>query len=415
MAVIDPHYLWALGHFVMLFGAIYILIQTLFFRPTPTLTYRICYTGALLSYSIVVFKSLGRPALNQAYLKRAFVDENVQYAILALYWWISKPINITIIPFATFSLFHALTFLRTNIIPKLVPPPTAPTAQAAGQPRPPPAALDTASRTIQMWVKGNYDGAMRFVAYAELAIFARVVVGALTFRSSLIAPIFLGHFIRLRYHASAFTRQAVGSVTTRIDGFAGARGGMVANVWGTVKGTCLLISYTTNAFPGEYVPTVFDNYSSQVIVDGMTVSLGLWDTAGQEDYDRLRPLSYPQTDVFLLCFSVVSPPSFENIRTKWWPEIQHHSPSTPILLIGTKLDLRDDPLQVDKLRERRQVPIPYTQGSTMASDIKAAKYLECSALTQKGLKTVFDEAIRTVLHPNRRAGKARKASGCVLM
>lgn len=101
-----------------------------------------------------------------------------------------------------------------------------------------------------MWVKGNYDGAMRFVAYAELAIFARVVIGALTsvplhhaenplmeyrFRSSLIAPIFLAHFIRLRYHASAFTRQAVGTVTSRIDGFAGAQGGLVANAWGTVK------------------------------------------------------------------------------------------------------------------------------------------------------------------------------------
>lgn len=184
---------------------------------------------------------------------------------------------------------------------------------------------------------------------------------------------------------------------------------------GAVGKTCLLISYTTNAFPGEYVPTVFDNYSSQVIVDGLTVSLGLWDTAGQEDYDRLRPLSYPQTDVFLLCFSLTSPASFENIKSKWWPEIQHHSPGTPILLIGTKLDLRDDPHTIEKLRQKKQSPVQYAHGSAMSSEIKAAKYLECSALTQKGLKTVFDEAIRTVLNPNRRAGKAKKSSNCVLM
>ncbi|KAA8899773.1 P-loop containing nucleoside triphosphate hydrolase protein [Sphaerosporella brunnea] len=182
---------------------------------------------------------------------------------------------------------------------------------------------------------------------------------------------------------------------------------------GAVGKTCLLISYTTNAFPGEYIPTVFDNYSANVMVDNKPISLGLWDTAGQEDYDRLRPLSYPQTDVFLVCFSIVSPPSFDNVLSKWYPEISHHAPNIPIILVGTKLDLRDDPKTIQALREKRMAPITYPQGIQRSKEINAVRYLECSALTQKGLKNVFDEAIRAVLMPAQKPARTKKA--CVIV
>ena len=173
---------------------------------------------------------------------------------------------------------------------------------------------------------------------------------------------------------------------------------------GTVGKTSMLISFTSNAFPGEYIPTIFDNYSANVIVDGQPIKLGLWDTAGQDDYDRLRPISYPQTDVFLVCFSLVSPVSLERVRSKWYPEVSHHCPNTPIILVGTKLDLRDD-------KELKEKPITFPQGVAMQKTIKAVRYLECSSLTQRGLGAVFDEAIRAAVQPQ----KVTKKRQCTLL
>jgi len=182
---------------------------------------------------------------------------------------------------------------------------------------------------------------------------------------------------------------------------------------GAVGKTCLLISYTTNKFPSEYVPTVFDNYAVTVMIGDEPYTLGLFDTAGQEDYDRLRPLSYPQTDVFLVCFSVVSPASFENVKEKWFPEVHHHCPGVPCLIVGTQMDLRDDPAFIEKLSKNKQKPITSEQGSRLAKELGAHKYTECSALRQKGLKDVFDEAIIAALDPN--ANKVKTGKKCTIL
>uniref|UniRef100_A0A8D2G5T9 Cell division control protein 42 homolog n=1 Tax=Theropithecus gelada TaxID=9565 RepID=A0A8D2G5T9_THEGE len=155
---------------------------------------------------------------------------------------------------------------------------------------------------------------------------------------------------------------------------------------GAVGKTCLLISYTTNKFPSEYVPTVFDNYAVTVMTGGEPHTLGLFDTAGPEDDDRLRPL-------------MLSPSSFENLKEKWVPEITHHCPKTPFLLVGTQIDLRDDPSTIEKLAKNKQKPIPPETAEKLARDLKAVKYVACSALTQKGLKYVFDKAILAALEP----------------
>lgn len=181
----------------------------------------------------------------------------------------------------------------------------------------------------------------------------------------------------------------------------------------SVGKTCLLISYTTNAFPGEYVPTVFDNYNANAIVDGVAVNLGLWDTAGSDEYDSLRPLSYPGTDVFLLCYSIFSPASLQHVEEKWYPEVQEHAADTPVILVGTKADLREKQAEIDHLKADLGVePLTEKQGREVADRIKAVYFHECSALTQQDLPIVFENAVRVALTGAQKdAAPAKAAAG----
>ncbi|KAL8291685.1 hypothetical protein RQP46_001943 [Phenoliferia psychrophenolica] len=211
-----PHYAWAAGHILVLLGTVYTLLGLVTFSGRNK-SYYLSYAGAILSWGIVVYKSLGAPQPNKAYLQRALLDENVQYLLLAFYWFFQKPIYVTLVPFATFSLFHTLTFIRTTVLPK--PPSTPAAAAGAPKPTPPPATLSTkASKQIQAWVKAHYEQAMLFVSYVEVVIvFGRVFLGAVTFQNSLLAPLFFAHFLRLRYYLSPPTRQAFAWVSAQVD------------------------------------------------------------------------------------------------------------------------------------------------------------------------------------------------------
>jgi len=160
---------------------------------------------------------------------------------------------------------------------------------------------------------------------------------------------------------------------------------------GAVGKTCLLVTYSTNVFPGGYIYTVFDTYDTSFTLNKEPINLGLWDTAGQEDYDRLRPLSYPHCDVFLICFSVISQSSYNNVKSKWWPEVKHHAPKVPFILVGLKSDLRKDE---ETLKSRSLKLVTVEEGQRMADELGALLYLECSALTKEGVKDVFEYVTR---------------------
>ena len=149
------------------------------------------------------------------------------------------------------------------------------------------------------------------------------------------------------------------------------------------------------------------------------VLLNLWDTAGQEDYSSLRPLSYPMTDVFVVCYSIISRASFANVESSWLPEIRHYMPHTPIVLVGTKTDLRGNDELEARLAQRKETMISAEEGRALMERQQLEAFCEISALTQKGLPEAMQTAIGCALNPTKKknyGGKGqRRNAACALL
>jgi Rho family protein len=138
-----------------------------------------------------------------------------------------------------------------------------------------------------------------------------------------------------------------------------------------------------------------------IFVDGVSIELSLWDTAGQEEFDRLRSLSYDDTHAIMLCFSIDSKDSLENVESKWVGEIAENCQNVKLVLVALKCDLRelDAENEVDTDGQHREK--------------KALRYLECSAMRNRGVNEAFTEAARVALSVKPNGGK--DDSKCKLM
>ncbi|KAL1505987.1 hypothetical protein ABEB36_005428 [Hypothenemus hampei] len=159
--------------------------------------------------------------------------------------------------------------------------------------------------------------------------------------------------------------------------------------------TALAVSYSNDSFPSEYVPTAYDNYNVDVQVDEKPIRLEICDTAGEDNLGGpLRRLCYPGADVFMLCFSVVRPSSFESACERWADELTRLG--VPVVLVGCQADLVNDHETLSNLRRQRQITVPLVKARNLARRLNAT-YVETSAKTCNHLKKAFDEAIISAL------------------
>lgn len=186
---------------------------------------------------------------------------------------------------------------------------------------------------------------------------------------------------------------------------------------GAVGKTSLCNVFTRGTFIQVYEPTVFENYVHDIQVDDQLVELSLWDTAGQEDFDRLRSLSYAETHVVMMCFSVDNPTSLENIEGKWVDEILEFCPGVKVVLVALKCDMREDPATLERLGRTGMRPVEYDEGLAVARRIRASRYLECSAKHNRGVNEVFYEAARVSIgaRPKGTTGYGASESKCLVM
>ena len=157
--------------------------------------------------------------------------------------------------------------------------------------------------------------------------------------------------------------------------------------------SCMFIRYTTGEFPVDYIPTVMDCFYEETHFQEEMINFGLWDTCG-EGYEGERYLCYANVDVIVLTFCIVNPITLQNIETRWIHELSTYCENIPIILVGTKEDLRTNPSYIEKLKSINSEPVTHSQGIDLATRINAKHYLECYSLTGNGIERVFVECMR---------------------
>ncbi|CAL6006686.1 Rac/Rho-like_protein [Hexamita inflata] len=147
--------------------------------------------------------------------------------------------------------------------------------------------------------------------------------------------------------------------------------------------TSFLKAIHQNILPTDYIPTILDYYGKDITINNSATKLSIWDTAGREEFGRLRPLSYPQTYVFILCYSISNSYSFKNIVKKWIPEIKHYMPGVPFILVGTKSDSEQQ--------------VTFKEAERVAKKHRAFSHIVCSALNNFNVKLVVYTAVKAAL------------------